>query len=272
MKSYKLGALLAAVLLLLGLILCIFGFAFKGKLHDSFGVHYGDIPFDREDNDFDDRQNKVKLSSFQHLEMDIDLGDITIKRGDELMLYTEQLDNDDYELIQEGDTLKIISHEDDFQIFSFDFAIPDYHYILTIPESIQLDSLKLESAMGDVDIQQVYVSNLDIEQAMGDVSLEDVVYQSMNIQQKMGDVEYEGKGQGNMEIDNSMGDISVKLKDDAKLYAYDISTSMGSIKTNFEKADGANKKLTNHPHTARYQLTLDCSMGEIELEFDDDFN
>ena len=109
MKSYKLWAVLAAVLLVLGVVLYIFGISLGGRLHDSFNVHYGEddsFEDDYVDRD-DDYREKIKLSSFQSLEMNIDLGDITIQQGEELMLYTEDLDSDDYEIIQEGDTLKI---------------------------------------------------------------------------------------------------------------------------------------------------------------------
>lgn len=105
MKSYKLWAVFALASLVLGVVLCIFGITLGGKLHDSFGVQYGKggsfgIGFiDRDDEDY---REKIKLSSFQNLEMDIDLGDITIQQGDELMLYTEDLDSDDYEIIQEA--------------------------------------------------------------------------------------------------------------------------------------------------------------------------
>lgn len=275
MKLYKLCALLAAVSLLLGIVLCLFGSALGGRLHDSFGVHYGENgPFAVGYQDFDDedKQDMIELSPFRHLEIDIDLGDITIKRGNELKLFTEHLDSDDYELTQSGDTLKLVAHKENFHFLSINLSNPDYHYILTIPEDIKLESLTLESAMGDIVVDQINANDIDIIQSLGDVSFYDVECETMTVEQKMGDVEYEGKGQGNMKIDNSMGDITVKIRDNADFYSYDLSTSMGSIETDKEEKEGASQNIADHPRNAKYQLTMDCSMGDIELEFGNDFD
>lgn len=275
MKSYKLWAVFAAASLMLGVVLCIFGITLGGKLHDSFGVHYGKggsfgIGFiDRDDEDY---REKIKLSSFQNLEMDIDLGDITIQQGDELMLYTEDLASDDYEIIQEGDTLKIKSRDDGFHFFSIGFLSRDYHFTITIPKENMLSALTVYSAMGDIDVDDIYAQDIVLEQSMGDVSLNNTLYQTLDVTQKMGDVDYEGKGQGNMTIDNSMGDVSVTLYDQKQYYSYELNASMGTIKTAEEKTDGISKTIRNHPRHAKYQLDIDCSMGDIELEFEDDFD
>lgn len=275
MKSYKLWAVFAAASLVLGVVLCIFGITLGGKLHDSFGVQYGKggsfgIGFiDRDDEDY---REKIKLSSFQNLEMDIDLGDITIQQGDELMLYTEDLDSDDFEIIQEGDTLKIKSRDDGFRFFSDGLMPRDYHYTITIPVDKRLSALTIVSGMGDIDVDDIYAQDIVLEQSMGDVSLDNAQYQTLDITQKMGDVDYEGKGQGNMTIDNSMGDVSVTLHDFNRYYSYELNAAMGSIKTSEEKADGVSQSIRNHPKHAKYQLDIDCSMGDIELEFDDDFD
>lgn len=273
MKLYKLCAVLGAAALILGLIISVFALSFGGMLHDSFGVHYGNdghfsIGYWDHDED-DDKENVTNLSSFQNLDMDISIGDITIKQGDELKLYSEHLDSDDYEIIQDDDTLKIVSRKEQFALNLF---IPDYHYTLIIPKDMKLKSLTVNSALGDVEVKQIIVDDIDIEQAMGDVTFDHVTYHSLRVDQKMGDVDYEGKGQGDMDIDNSMGDISINIFDHSQYYAYDLSTSMGSITTDTETADGASQTLKKHPQHARYQLTMDCSMGDIDLEFDDDFD
>ena len=271
MKSYRIIALTATACIGIGIVLCVFGYALGGSMHESFGIHYG------KDGDFgvgyvdseDQKPHASELSKFKHLEMDIQIGDITIKRGDRLMLYTEQLDADDYELIQDGDTL-IINSKSKHHISSFYFRIPEYHYILTVPKDTKLESLTLNSDMGDITIDQIALGRCNIYQSLGDIVISDVNYSEMDIDQKMGDVEYEGLGQGNMQIDNSMGDISVKLKDKEKFYTYELRTSMGSIETDRETADGASQSVESHPKDARYRIKAECSMGDIELEFEDD--
>ena len=271
MKSYRIIVLIATACIGIGIVLCVFGYALGGRMHESFGIHYGkDGAFGVGYYDSEDQEPHVsELSAYKHLEMDIQLGDITIKRGDRFMLYTEQLDADDYELIQDGDTLTINS-KSKHHIFSFYFRLPDYHYILTVPKDVKLESLTLNSHMGDVTVDQIALNHCDIHQSLGDVVISDVNYAEMNIDQKMGDVEYEGLGQGNMQIDNSMGDISVKLKDKEKFYTYELRTSMGSIETDRETADGASQSVESHPKDARYRIKAECSMGDIELEFEDD--
>lgn len=277
MKLHKIGAFIAVGFIMIGIVLLTIGSSWGGGFHDTFGVHYGDADFSigigsakRDRSQEDDIAKRNDLTSFSHLYMDIDIGDITVKRGKVLALTTENLSSADYTLTQDDDTVTITAKQQDFHLLSL--YHPDYEYTLTVPEDMVLDTLSVQSHMGDVSLESIAVKDIDIQQDMGDIELEDVVYDHLKLDQKMGDISYEGRGGGDMECENAMGDIAIMIKDDRKKYAYDLSTAMGSIKTDEEQCSGASQSIAADTPHASYRLNMNCSMGDIHLEFDDDFD
>lgn len=270
MRSKRLWAMMAMICIGIGAVLCGAGIGLGGTFHDSYGVHihslnsgfgigvFGD--------DGDEADQRIALQPFQRLEMDIDLGDIRIERGDALSLRIEDVSEDHYELEYEGDTLIITSWTDNHL-----WAIhQDASFTLTIPKDMELDHITIESDLGDVKVNHIHVDTLEIYQHMGDIKVLDVNAEDMALYQDMGDISYEGTHPGNLKAENHMGDIEVEINAPAKEYAYELSAAMGTIKAEGQRKSGASLSLQGGHSDASYRLILHNDMGDINLEFDHD--
>lgn len=270
MKSKRLWVILAVVCVGLGAMLCGAGIALGGEFHDSYGVHFhnsdGGFGIGWFDHEGDSADEQIALRSFQRLNMDIDLGEIAIKRGDALSLRIEDVSTDHYELDYVEDTLSIRSWSDNHLWMMNHNA----SFTLTIPQDMDLEAIEIESAMGDVKVKEINADTLEITQHMGDINLIDVNANEMTLLQDMGDIVYRGAHPGNLKAENHMGEIEVEIYASAKDYAYELSTAMGSIKADGHKDSGASVSLKGGHADASYRLILHNDMGDIDLEFDHD--
>lgn len=264
--KHKRWMMIACICIILGAMFIGAGFGLGGELHDVYGVHFG-IGRRNESRSTGNTETK-ELTEFKTLTMDISIGDIIIKRGSSLSLAVKNVPNDEYDIKQHGDTLTITSNPDN-SWFRFSLDRLEYEFVLTIPEDFKLEQIDLTSSMGDVEISHVALQKLTVNQHMGDIDLTDVHSEQMVLDQDMGDVTYKGSHPGSMQVDNSMGDIELAIQDQSTNYRYDCSTSMGSIKVNNQHQDGFSEEVSGGSKDAPYVLTLDNSMGDIEVSFDD---
>lgn len=269
MKTKKIWIILAVICLCLGAALAGAGFALGGQLHDTLGVHFG---HDFGIGVFDQARStnateKTELQEFKKLSMNITAGDIIIEQGNELALRVKNVPADEYEVMQEQDTLTI-STKGMSHVFNLSFDALDYEFILTIPKDMTITLIDVVSKLGDVKMNGITSDGLIVDQHMGDVELVNVVCnKEIKIDQKMGDIEYEGSHPGNMDLANSMGDIDLEIYDSIDDYRYELKTSLGSIKTNREKQDGFSGTVNGGSGSAEFLIKAKNSMGDIEVEF-----
>ncbi len=270
MRSKRLWGWMAMLCIVIGAALCGAGIGLGGEFHDSYGVHFHTLDdgfgIGVLGDDEDAADQRIALQSFQRLEMDIDLGDVRIERGDALSLRIENVSDDQYELDYEGDTLNITSWTNNhLWVMNRDAS-----FTLTIPKDMELHHIRIESDLGDVKVSGIYVDTLEIYQHMGDIKVLDVNAEDMTLVQDMGDIVYQGAHPGDIEAENHMGDIEVEIAAPAKEYAYDLSTAMGTIKAEGHRKSGASLSLQGGHRDASYRLILHNDMGDIDLEFDHD--
>lgn len=269
MKTKKIWIILAVICLCLGAALASAGFALGGQLHDTLGVHFGrDFRIGMVDQaESTDATEVIELQEFKNLSMNITAGDIRIEQGNELSLNVKNVPDDEYEVVQEQDTLTI-STKGMSHVFNFSLDALDYEFILTIPKDMTVTLIDVVSKMGEVKMNGITSDDIIVDQHMGDVELVDVICNNdMKIGQKMGDIEYEGSHPGNMDLANSMGEIDLEIYDSIDEYRYELNTSLGSIKTNREKQDGVSGTINGGPENATYLIQAKNSMGDIKVEF-----
>ncbi len=277
MKTKRFALLCALILICCGGLLCGMGIAMGGEFHNSYGVHlnttngggFGIGVLQRSEGESD---YALIPESFSQLEMDIAIGDIRIVRGSQLRLDISDLRRDQFDVTYENDVMKLTSWANDewFGIHFFDYQEPTF--TLTLPDDMDVAYVNITSNLGDVKISNVSIDSLHVHQHMGEIELIDVTAEDMELFQDMGDIVYDGAHPGNMRAENHMGDIEVDIDGNSRDYAYSLSTSMGEIKVNGRTQEGISQTWDGGNHDARYRLNLDNDMGDIELEFDDDFD
>lgn len=268
MKTKRIWIYLAIGCLCVGALLAGAGFAMGGKLHNSFAVHFNwpHFGFGGTQSGSTKTTERIKLADFDHLTLNIGIGDIKVEQGKEYALYVKNAPADQYEITQDQGHVTITSI-DETHFFDFSFDELDYEYLVTIPTDAALNSLEIDSNMGDVKLQDFNCRDIFIDQKMGDIKLIQTSSEKMTIDQKMGDIDYEGSHPGNMDLYNAMGDIELVIADEQEQYRYELSTSMGDIKTNNEKSSGFSGNLSNGAADAPYRIIVKNSMGDIQLEF-----
>lgn len=264
MTANKLWLRIALLCLFIGAVLVGIGIGTGGSYHNGFGVHIG--------KDETIKDQTIPLEAFQELEVDLDYGDFVLECGDEWHLTVENIGAEDYRIDQSDDRLTIESEYDGgFSLFHLNTEDTP-RFTLTIPARQSLLAVMITSAAGDVDLADFTVEEISVDQAMGEVRLTDVMAETMKVTQAMGDVIYEGNHPGNMEVKNAMGDIEVSIEDQGNNYRYECTTALGAVKVDDQEQNGSSIKLTGGPKQADYELKLDNDMGDIELEFDDDWD
>lgn len=256
---------IALLSILSGAILVGIGIGVGGTYYDGYGIHLGL----NEANG----SRSIELSAFTDLNVDLEYGDFYVQRGDEWRLIIEDLAEDHYFLDHTDEQLTLETfQESEFALFHWGLLESTPRITLIIPQDCDLGQVTIHSALGNVVLEDFKADTVEVTQAMGDIRLSDVWAESMKLEQAMGDVVYDGEHPGNMEIDNAMGDIEVTISDTKNHYRYECTTAMGSIKAAGQKQDGPSAKVKTGTADARYHLHLENDMGDIELEFEDDWD
>lgn len=267
MKRRRSWVILAICCLCLGAMLTGAGFAMGGTLHDTLGVHFGSYTFgigpDSSGRSTHQSETTI-LQPFERVFMNISLGDIKVEEGNEYALHVKNAPDSEYEIHQSETELKISSIQK-YSSFNFNFEDLDYEYVLEVPRGTQLELVQIDSSMGDVKMNDILCTTIVVDQKMGDIELHGTISDKTDLSQKMGEIEYQGTHPGTMELHNAMGDIDVEIHDDIQLYRYELSTSMGDIKTNHRRVEGFSGSIEEGPSDAPYVIRGDSSMGDIEV-------
>lgn len=267
MKHRRAWVILAICCLCLGAMLAGAGFAMGGTLHDTLGVHFGNdefgIGFFGKGKSTHQTETTI-LEPYQRVTMDISLGDIKIKEGKEYALHVKNAPSSEYDVSQTQEEVHISSHLK-HSSFNFNLGDLDYEYVLEVPKGTQLEFVQINSNMGDVKLNDILCTTIVIDQKMGDIKLYQTISDKTDLTQKMGEIEYKGSHPGSMELHNAMGDIDVEIHDDIQLYRFELSTSMGDIKTNHRRVEGFSGEIEEGPSDAPYVIRGDNRMGDIEV-------
>ncbi len=265
MSANRLWMRIALLSVLAGAVLIGIGIGVGGTYHDGYGIHLG---MDNE-NDF----YKIDLEEFHELDVDLEYGDFTIQLGEDWKIEIENLPEDQFNAdLNDGKLTIKTDYDSEFALFHWEIMSSSPTITLTVPQSHDLKKVTIQSAMGDVKLEDIKADQVEVEQAMGDIQLSDVWAESITLDQSMGDVVYDGKHPGNMKINNSMGAIEVSIEDDEDQYRYECTTAMGSIKASGHKENGASVQVKSGSASAPFHLDLENDMGDIELEFEDDWD
>lgn len=268
-KSKKILCGIACICILIGAIMMGAGLAMGGSINNGFRIR-GDI-FHLSSWRYDANEGRaigevsLDVDEFDSIDLDVDYGDIEIKRGNDFEVLIENVPEDEYTVHQDSGTLKI--KQKNSNVFNFGFNSLDYDYRYTIIVPRDMNVIKVNSAMGDIDMSNVNAEEIEVYQSMGAVDLQDVnVSDKLLIEQSMGEIDFIGVCEGSADFSNSMGDTDIEILADEADYQYELSTSMGTLEINGKKrGDGMNATFENG--NGKHRITADNSMGDISLEF-----
>lgn len=236
------------------------------------------------------------MEPFSKVEIDLDLGDVQVQRGDSFGVYLSW-NGRNYELDYEvdGDTLKVFSKngrtpsgstdsggtETAWNPGNFYWGGYDGYAAVYVPEN-WLEELTITNHLGDVDLSQVSVESLSVVCSLGDIYVTSVTAQTavlkdsmgdiscseftvanqLELENSMGSVTLDGDLNGQAELEVRMGDLDLYLRQGEDAYSYDIETDMGTVTINGDSRRSQASRTGGANH-----LELENNMGDITVEF-----
>ena len=222
------------------------------------------------------------LDPFQEIDIDASIANVTVTEG---MDFTLSIGSDStlggYRLkwSVKNDVLKIrddgsadhveINNWDDFKnMFGVNASAMDV--IITVPEGVPLEKLKVKTGLGDV-----FFSGLDVEK-------------KLEAKTGMGDIEcYEVKAWDEVDLETGMGDVTLGVEEPFSGAEYDLKTGMGTIEAqlNAVEADwdyeakagmgtvsvnGDSRGTKAQRKGGSYELEAETGMGDVNIYFQED--
>lgn len=231
----------------------------------------------------------LEPESFQSVEVDISIGDVTIYAGNDFYLELK----DDAALgcflgykVEDG-VLKVYNTDDN--VFELP-GKPRYssQVVLNIPEGYGLDEVQITTGAGDVVLEGVTAQKLTVDtklgavdctaqnlqkvklnSGLGDVTLYTDTYieKKMELSSGMGDVNLYGYPAPDMKVSTSMGDVQASLYGcSIEDCSTDLSSGMGAVSVNGQNYGSS--AAINRNGDSLYALEASSGMGEVSLYFE----
>lgn len=217
--------------------------------------------------------------------------DFKIVEGDSFIVKGENLEENSYTFIQEGDTLIIKANKNNTDFFHFSFFEAPQRITLTIPRDIHFNSIKIKNGSGDsilatnliakqcsitvasgrVDAEAIQAERFDSSVGSGDLEVKELTADNIDTSVGSGDVVFGYLEADKMNMEIGSGDFSFK-----SLEARDCNLELGS-----GDIEGKNMQVMNmSAQTGSGDIYLKgvltgvsefiCGSGDIELILDGD--
>lgn len=145
---------------------------------------------------------------------------------------------------------------------SFPAGIPQI--TVTVPETVR--SVKITSAMGDVELSRADLESLDLNLSMGSVHMSGTTVDTLSAGLNMGDFSMQNCHiEKNAEIHLNMGDASIILGGQNQDTQFNLSTSLGEVMVNGEEKGTHWQYAFGSSGGEMSSLLVHCSMGDITL-------
>lgn len=164
--------------------------------------------------------------------------------------------------------------------------VNDRRLVLTVPEDIGWEAVKMEVDIGGVETEELKAENvtmdvnmgnieidglkadhLQIDVSMGNVEVENARAGSLDAETEMGNIEFSGVVDGGISAWVSMGSIALELEQEQTDFDYEISADMGSVTVNGKEYSGLSAAWRENNGAGR-KLTANSNMGSIDIFFE----
>lgn len=129
---------------------------------------------------------------------------------------------------------------------------------IVVPSSIR--AIRIETAMGDVQIRKVDLQDLDVTCQLGNVEVNESTIANGSLDLSMGDLEFDGQVKEFLKANNAMGNIDLALQGGREEYTIDADTDMGEVDVDH-----------GHDHDAKDEglarIEAYTNMGNVDIAF-----
>lgn len=216
----------------------------------------------------DDDKERINLSEEYTLEEAKELGitsilvdcsaEITVRTGNVLSIEAENV-TEDYEIRQNNGKFSIVQDTPEFKIwFWFGNYSERETVVVTIPEELATEQVKVLSGSGEVIVTGVDTENLTVDSGSGKVTAESVRAKRLYVDSGSGRVTIAGAVMDETEINSGSGGITV---DNSKLGKLHLNSGSGTVR--MENVESEEAKVDSGSGTVFYEGVLN---GTCEFE------
>ena len=228
----------------------------------------------------DDDKECINLSEEYTLEEAKELGitsilvdcnaEITVRTGNVLSIEAENV-TEEYEIRQNNGKFSIVQDRPDFNIkwVWFDDVTVQENVVVTIPEDLCPEQIKIESGSGAVILTGVDTENLTVDSGSGKVTAENVRAKRLYVDSGSGRVTIAGAAMAETEINSGSGGITV---DNSKLGKLFLNSGSGAVR--MENAEAEEAEVDSGSGTVFYEGVLngnckfETGSGSLTLRLD----
>ena len=262
-------AIIAAVILVAGLILAGIGFLSGGMKSVEWVRGKGFVVASEEDNDEIVKVDET-FDSFKDIDLNIDtLEKITLKEGDTFSVVGENYEKlGGLKAELQGEKLIVSSQSENLKIMNFDFisAGKKCEVVITYPKDALLGNVVLKSSLSDLEVHGMNAGDLNFDVDTGDVLIENVKSNSVIGDVDLGECELRGIESENLDVTADTGDLTMENVNSNKS---DFEISLGTAEfTNVNLGSSEVKVDTGDVIGTDFRangLIMDVSLGSIKL-------
>lgn len=262
---------IAILCVIAGSVLIGAGFAMGGDLNSmhigkdntswwpfegSIGIHLFE---ENEDEDSKYDTWEMPLNQERKLSIEMDLGDIRIKEGNESKIKFYKIKESEVTTKKDGNEKEIIVKRPGIHN---NVKNSRMEIILTKNE---LYDLEVDNKLGDINISDLKFEKLDVEANMGDITLQDIHSRHTEVNNDCGDIKMFGVYEGETSVENKLGDIKMEITGREDTFDFDIENKLGD--TEIQNRSYEFKSDIKEKHGNVNRLKIDCHLGDIKVHF-----
>lgn len=202
-------------------------------------------------------QNEVK-----RFILDIDLGSVEISKDATFSMATEKINQNDVSIKEENGEYHCTIKQNDINITGNNDAGKVY---VKIPESVE--EIIVNQSLGEVNVENLTLAHLKIDSKLGDIHLDQVFVDKAELLLDLGALDFSGDFKKQLTISNKMGNVNLDLSRSESDYNYDIKVKMGETIINGYDHGSINAHYEHHNNQSS-SLKADLDMGSIDIEFE----
>lgn len=259
-KILKITAIICSVVLVMGIFGTVVG------VNKFFNGDYKALVESGRFEGFDKGEkitNSFEKDKVKNIEIDSDLGSITIKENSDSKEIKVTSSHKKYTEMELVDGKLVLKLKDNFlkrNLFDilkqFNIGGTNRNMIVEIPKDYVLDSVTAKVDVGEINITSSSYKNLDVVAKMGDVNISPSKYtllNSLNVTNNMGDSEINNVDGINSKITNSMGSTRFTINNEVnpKVNSLTVKNNMGDVYVGLNNIDR--------------NINISCSMGSVDL-------
>ena len=167
----------------------------------------------------------VDLDKFSNIDMDLQVMDVTIQRGDSLGLSYECSKKEYIPVIDVKDDLLTVRQN--IKKKRVNMGKIKCKMVLTVPENFKFENVEIRSDVGDLKIDGIDGDAFIFESDTGDIKLASITGKELEISGDTGDIKLSGCSFTNTDISGNTGDV--KLDNCERLGEISVDNDTGNI-------------------------------------------